>query len=85
MRATLYRRLKNKEINYLFVVDMFNEGVDIPEVDTILFLRPTNSLTVFIHMEVVHLFAAKLVDRVVVIACHFIHLTYSLYPKCIYR
>ena len=49
MRAPLYRRLKNKEINYLFVVDMFNEGVDIPEVDTILFLRPTNSLTVFIQ------------------------------------
>ena len=49
MRTTLYRRLKNKEINYLFVVDMFNEGVDIPEVDTILFLRPTESLTVFIQ------------------------------------
>ena len=49
MRAPLYRRLKNKGINYLFVVDMFNEGVDIPEVDTILFLRPTESLTVFIQ------------------------------------
>lgn len=49
MRRTLYNRLKNKEINYLFVVDMFNEGVDIPEVDTILFLRPTESLTVFIQ------------------------------------
>lgn len=49
MRSTLYNRLKNKEINYLFVVDMFNEGVDIPEVDTILFLRPTESLTVFIQ------------------------------------
>jgi superfamily II DNA or RNA helicase len=49
MRTPLYRRLKNKEINYLFVVDMFNEGVDIPEVDTILFLRPTESLTVFIQ------------------------------------
>ena len=49
MRAPLYRRLKNKEINYLFVVDMFNEGVDIPEVDTIFFLRPTESLTVFIQ------------------------------------
>ena len=49
MRAPLYRRLRNKEINYLFVVDMFNEGVDIPEVDTILFLRPTESLTVFIQ------------------------------------
>ena len=49
MRAVLYRKLKNKEINYLFVVDMFNEGVDIPEIDTILFLRPTESLTVFIQ------------------------------------
>ncbi len=49
MRTTLYNRLKRKEINYLFVVDMFNEGVDIPEVDTILFLRPTESLTVFIQ------------------------------------
>lgn len=49
MRGILYRRLKNKEINYLFVVDMFNEGIDIPEVDTILFLRPTESLTIFIQ------------------------------------
>ena len=49
MRTILYNRLKKKEINYLFVVDMFNEGVDIPEVDTILFLRPTESLTVFIQ------------------------------------
>lgn len=49
MRTALYRCLKNKDINYLFVVDMFNEGVDIPEVDTILFLRPTESLTVFIQ------------------------------------
>lgn len=49
MRTVLYRRLKNEEINYLFVVDMFNEGIDIPEVDTILFLRPTESLTVFIQ------------------------------------
>ena len=49
MRTALYNRLKRKDINYLFVVDMFNEGVDIPEVDTILFLRPTESLTVFIQ------------------------------------
>jgi superfamily II DNA or RNA helicase len=39
----------NKEINYLFVVDIFNEGVDIPQIDTILFLRPTESLTVFLQ------------------------------------
>ncbi len=42
-------KLQNKEINYLFVVDIFNEGVDIPEIDTVLFLRPTESLTVFLQ------------------------------------
>lgn len=43
------RRLRKGEINYLFVVDMFNEGVDIPEIDTVLFLRPTESLTIFLQ------------------------------------
>lgn len=49
MRTAYYNQLKRKDINYLFVVDIFNEGVDIPEVDTILFLRPTESLTIFIQ------------------------------------
>ncbi|WP_053366531.1 DEAD/DEAH box helicase family protein [Bacillus sp. FJAT-27245] len=31
----------------IFTVDLFNEGVDIPPVDTLLFVRPTESLTVF--------------------------------------
>jgi len=31
------------------VVDLYNEGVDIPEADTVLFLRPTESLTVFLQ------------------------------------
>ena len=48
-RDTAKLRLKNKEINYLFVVDIFNEGVDVPELDTVLFLRPTESLTVFLQ------------------------------------
>ena len=43
------QRLKSKQINVLFVVDIFNEGVDIPELDTLLFLRPTESLTIFLQ------------------------------------
>lgn len=42
-------RLKNGKINCIFTVDLFNEGVDIPEIDTVLFLRPTESLTIFIQ------------------------------------
>jgi superfamily II DNA or RNA helicase len=49
LRKEIRERLTNKEINYLFVVDIFNEGVDIPEIDTVLFLRPTESLTVFLQ------------------------------------
>lgn len=48
-RVKWSKQLKERKINYLFVVDMFNEGVDIPSVDTILFLRPTESLIVFLQ------------------------------------
>lgn len=48
-REKIREQFKSKEINYLFVVDIFNEGVDIPEIDTVLFLRPTESLTVFLQ------------------------------------
>ncbi|MNX37986.1 type I restriction enzyme EcoKI subunit R [compost metagenome] len=48
-RDQIREKFKKKEFNYLFVVDIFNEGVDIPEIDTVLFLRPTESLTVFLQ------------------------------------
>ena len=48
-RKEVVNKLRRGEINYLCVVDIFNEGVDIPEVDTVLFLRPTESLTIFLQ------------------------------------
>lgn len=48
-RDILNKKLAKGDTNYLFVVDIFNEGVDIPEVDTVLFLRPTESLTIFLQ------------------------------------
>jgi len=36
-------------ITFLFTVDVFSEGVDIPEINLVLFLRPTESLTVFLQ------------------------------------
>lgn len=41
--------LKAGKIQVIFSVDLFNEGLDIPEVDTLLLLRPTNSATVFLQ------------------------------------
>ena len=48
-RVALREQLVSGQINVLFVVDIFNEGVDIPEIDTVIFLRPTESLTVFLQ------------------------------------
>ena len=45
--------LARGEINYLCVADILNEGIDIPEIDTVLFLRPTESLTIFLQQHLI--------------------------------
>lgn len=41
--------LRAGHLRAVFTVDVFNEGLDIPDVDTVLFLRPTESATVFLQ------------------------------------
>ncbi|MFJ9809832.1 DUF3427 domain-containing protein [Streptomyces sp. NPDC101158] len=41
--------LRAGEIQVVFSVDLFNEGLDIPDVDTLLLLRPTSSATIFLQ------------------------------------
>ena len=48
-RKTAKDRLVSGEVRFIFAVDIYNEGVDIPEVNTVLFLRPTESLTIFLQ------------------------------------
>ncbi|QTE70061.1 DUF3427 domain-containing protein [Clostridiales bacterium FE2011] len=48
-RRNAQKKLVNGDIHVIFVVDLYNEGVDIPEVNTVLFLRPTESLTIFLQ------------------------------------
>jgi len=48
-RNSAKRRLVKGEVKFIFTVDLYNEGVDIPEINTVLFLRPTESLTVFLQ------------------------------------
>ena len=43
------KAFKAQEYQVAFVVDMFNEGVDIEDVECLLFLRPTESKTIFIQ------------------------------------
>lgn len=48
-RQEIIEKFKQRKIEIIFTVDIFNEGVDIPCIDTLLFLRPTNSYTIFIQ------------------------------------
>jgi len=41
--------LQARRVNVVFSVDLFNEGIDVPDVDTLLFLRPTDSPTLFLQ------------------------------------
>ncbi len=48
-RADALGALDRREVAVLFTVDLFNEGIDLPTIDTVLFLRPTESATVFLQ------------------------------------
>jgi superfamily II DNA or RNA helicase/HKD family nuclease/uncharacterized protein YbcV (DUF1398 family) len=51
VREKTINRLENDqdELEFIFTVDIFNEGVDIPSINSVLMLRPTNSPIVFIQ------------------------------------
>ena len=48
-RDKALKELANGQVTTVFTVDMFNEGIDVPSVDTVLFLRPTESPTIFLQ------------------------------------
>ena len=49
VRSKAQHQLEKHEISFIFTVDLYNEGVDIPCLNTVLFLRPTESLTLFLQ------------------------------------
>lgn len=48
-RRAAFEKLRSGKLACLFGVDVFNEGLDVPNVDTILLLRPTASPTIFLQ------------------------------------
>lgn len=48
-RESARGRLERRQVNVVFTCDLYNEGVDLPFVDTLLFLRPTSSATLFLQ------------------------------------
>ena len=48
-RFSAVESLESGHLKIIFVVDIFNEGVDIPLIDTVMFLRPTESYVIFLQ------------------------------------
>lgn len=48
-RSEIPRLLEQRALNAIFTCDLYNEGIDLPFVDTLLMLRPTASATVFLQ------------------------------------
>ena len=48
-KARLISRLRAGDMQFVTVVDLFNEGVDVPEVDMIVFMRVTHSRRIFVQ------------------------------------
>ncbi|MER5629723.1 DEAD/DEAH box helicase [Streptomyces nitrosporeus] len=48
-RKAALEQLRSADLQVIFSVDLFNEGLDVPDVDTLLLLRPTSSATVFLQ------------------------------------
>ena len=49
VRGSRLRSFRDGKLQFLFVVDVLSEGFDVPEINLVLFLRPTESLTVFLQ------------------------------------
>ena len=48
-REEALQKLRTGELRVIFSVDMFNEGLDVPDIDLVMFLRPTESPVVFLQ------------------------------------
>jgi superfamily II DNA or RNA helicase len=48
-RAQSLRDLKSGDLEIICAVDVFNEGLDVPDINTVLMLRPTESPVIFLQ------------------------------------
>ncbi len=80
-RTASLERLESGELEVIFAVDMFNEGVDLPHVDTIMMLRPTESRIVWMQQFGRGLRKAEQKDHLTVIDYIGNHRTFLLRPQ----
>lgn len=84
-RVESLERLSRGELDVVCAVDMFNEGVDLPELDTILMLRPTESRVLWLQQFGRGLRKGRADKRLVVIDYIGNHRTFLLKPRALFE
>src|SRR4029079_6788038 len=83
-RAVSLEQLSAGELDIVFAVDMFNEGVDLPTLDTVMMLRPTESKILWLQQFGRGLRRAVGKDRLVVIDYIGNHRVFLLKPQTLF-
>ena len=84
-RAGSLERLRDGNLDVIFAVDMFNEGVDVPAIDTVMMLRPTESAILWLQQFGRGLRIAKGKDHLRVIDYIGNHRTFLLKPQTLFQ
>ncbi len=84
-RAASLERLEEGELDVLFAVDMFNEGVDLPDIDTVMMLRPTESRILWLQQFGRGLRKSEDKERLNVIDYIGNHRTFLLKPQTLFE
>ena len=84
-RARSLEQLAAGELDVIFAVDMFNEGVDLPDVDTVMMLRPTESRILWLQQFGRGLRTAPGKDHLRVIDYIGNHRTFLLKPQTLFN
>jgi hypothetical protein len=80
-RAQSLEKLAAREIDVLFAVDIFNEGLDLPHIDTVMMLRPTESRLLWMQQFGRGLRKAQGKERLMVVDYIGNHRTFLLKPQ----
>ena len=84
-RAGSLEKLRAGDIDVAFAVDMFNEGVDVPQVDTVMMLRPTESRLLWLQQFGRGLRTAEQKPHLTVIDYIGNHRTFLLKPQTLFQ
>ena len=84
-RAASLEHLESGDLKVVFAVDMFNEGVDLPSVDTVMMLRPTESSIVWLQQFGRGLRTSEGKDHLTVIDYIGNHRSFLLKPRTLFQ